>query len=218
MWPLTRSFRQYGFDPRKRRALGNTLLETVVVFGILSLAGVLLFALFSLGTRYLREGENRSDLYRPILMVARDLKSLAAQAPTSGVGFLYSGGSAEGGDLAIAIPVIRTETGQTQVDQGTGEPLYQGHAVFYRKGDLLREHRVPMTPTIEPTPLTGVEIEAIVAADEGQPVVKGVEFFALLDSSGSPSPALNQNTEFEIRAESSDAQSARFTSLLHFLR
>lgn len=208
MWPLTKN---------SRKPSAFTLIETMVTLAIFSLASVLVFALFSLGTRWLLKGEERSESYRPVLALGREIKRLSGSSFQHGATVVFPPGA---GEIAFSFPVIQADDGTVQVEPLSGEPRFQAYEVYYRtSGGLVRHHRVPLAISTSPQPMSTADLLNVVQSGLGRDVLQDCSSLSLQDpGSGTALFSMAKITQLDIQVETAKGERASFTTLLRFAK
>ena len=182
---------------------GLTLTEILVVMALLAVASVLVFRLFVDGSDMMERGDKRSGTHRQLVQLSRDWRAHSGGSQSL-VTIFYPGGSADGGDLALSLPDIRTEDGQIQVDRDSSHPMVQAFSLYYRSGDTLKYFRQSIPPEVSPQPLTVAAVSGLVASDGGRVVLLRCNRFEIRNGTGVATSSWGASSEIYIEASTPD--------------
>ena len=159
-----------------------TLLEALVVMGLLISTMALLSTLFSYAGRSTKHSQERIDARGALVRANQVLRKLVANSPRSGQLFFYQQTPGDRDDLAVALLTNENADGQRGWDSEGQLPIFQGYHILYRNPDdkTLRRAYLPITPSQVAQPLSEFQVREAILALESRILAREMISFALV--------------------------------------
>jgi hypothetical protein len=203
---------------KSSRESGFSILEAVVVIFLIGLIFGLITGLFAFGNRLMQRGGKRVDVSRTVNGLSREWREFGG-SPVRLVTVFYPSGNPADGDLVISLPNYRTADGSRQTDPMSSYPLVQSFEVYYRDAsDRLMSHTLTVPPSISPSPLDSLQLQAVVDTGLGRERLARCRKFELVHpDSGDPTELVSGLTLLRLTVESTDDQTMTQGTHLRFL-
>ena len=168
---------------RGERTGGVTLIEVLVVFGLVGLLMTVVTAVFQLSSRSSKESGERTERLVESSNLAEFIRAALTSSVRSGNTFHYQTTGSPNKDLAMSLISTEDNTGQRGWDAVQQAPLYQSYKIFFldSTAGIIRRFQQPTTATTTGLPLSPVQLQTAISTAEFKDVVHGVTDFEIFD-------------------------------------
>lgn len=196
---------------RSRLRRGTTLVEALVVLGIFSLIMGILGTLIYYSMRWRDVTSGKQGAIQDLAFFSQRLKRQLRQTTFYGVSAHYPSGTPATGDLILGFPQARDNTGRSQQDPGTGDPLFQSYLVYYRSGNQILQTETPLAPPSVTAPALPAAQLLAATSGQGKKQISEVERFLLVDDNDNPKGHVSRRVRFrvEVSVDSKNRAPAR---------
>lgn len=159
-----------------------TLIEALVVMGLLLSTMALISTLFSYAGRSTKHSQERIDAHGGLVQAKQVIRKLVANSPRSGQSFFYQQTPGARDDLAVALLTNEDTAGQRGWDSDKQLPVFQGYHILYRNSvdNTLRAAYFPITPVQVAQPLSETQVRDAIVSLDSRPLARDITAFALV--------------------------------------
>ena len=196
-----------------RRQGGTTLVEVLAVLGIFGLLMGLLTTVLFYTIKWRDATSGRQSALQDLSVFNSRLKRQLKESTFFGASATYPSTTPATGDLVLGFPSSRDNTGASQSDPNTGEPLFQKYLIYYRSGTEIRKtEELLTTPSTTVAPLTPATLTTALG-NQSERQVSSVERFMLVDQNEGPRAFPSRVLRFRVEVTSDGGRLAKTISL-----